>query len=40
VSAPTGEDRANLGVARFYTTDPFGNRIELVDASDAGFTAS
>jgi catechol 2,3-dioxygenase-like lactoylglutathione lyase family enzyme len=32
------EDEANLGVARCYTTDPFGNRIELVDAADAGFT--
>jgi catechol 2,3-dioxygenase-like lactoylglutathione lyase family enzyme len=33
------EDDANLGIARCYTADPFGNRIELVDASDAGFTA-
>jgi catechol 2,3-dioxygenase-like lactoylglutathione lyase family enzyme len=32
------EDEANLGVARCYTADPFGNRIELVDAADAGFT--
>jgi catechol 2,3-dioxygenase-like lactoylglutathione lyase family enzyme len=32
------EDDSNLGVARCYTADPFGNRIELVDASDAGFT--
>jgi catechol 2,3-dioxygenase-like lactoylglutathione lyase family enzyme len=32
------EDDANLGVARCYTADPFGNRIELVDAADAGFT--
>jgi catechol 2,3-dioxygenase-like lactoylglutathione lyase family enzyme len=36
--APVAEDEANLGVARCYTADPFGNRIELVDASDAGFT--
>jgi catechol 2,3-dioxygenase-like lactoylglutathione lyase family enzyme len=33
------EDDANLGIARCYIADPFGNRIELVDASDAGFTA-
>jgi catechol 2,3-dioxygenase-like lactoylglutathione lyase family enzyme len=33
------EDDANLGIARCYTADPFGNRLELVDASDAGFTA-
>ena len=32
------EDDSDLGVARFYTADPFGNRIELVAASDAGFT--
>jgi catechol 2,3-dioxygenase-like lactoylglutathione lyase family enzyme len=38
--APIVEDHANLGIARCYTADPFGNRIELVDASDAGFTAS
>lgn len=37
--APVVEDDANLGVARCYTSDPFGNRIELVDAADAGFTA-
>jgi catechol 2,3-dioxygenase-like lactoylglutathione lyase family enzyme len=37
--APVVEDDANLGVARCYTADPFGNRIELVDATDAGFTA-
>ncbi|HEX5825236.1 MAG TPA: VOC family protein [Candidatus Limnocylindrales bacterium] len=36
---PVVEDEANLGVARCYTADPFGNRIELVDAADAGFTA-
>jgi catechol 2,3-dioxygenase-like lactoylglutathione lyase family enzyme len=38
--APIVEDDANLGVARCYTADPFGNRVELVDASDAGFTTS
>jgi catechol 2,3-dioxygenase-like lactoylglutathione lyase family enzyme len=32
------EDDADSGLARCYTADPFGNRIELVDASDAGFT--
>jgi catechol 2,3-dioxygenase-like lactoylglutathione lyase family enzyme len=32
------EDDSDLGVARCYTEDPFGNRIELVDSSDAGFT--
>ena len=37
--APVVEDHANLGLARCYTADPFGNRIELVDATDAGFTA-
>ena len=39
IGAPVVEDDANLGVARCYTADPFGNRIELVDATDAGFTA-
>jgi catechol 2,3-dioxygenase-like lactoylglutathione lyase family enzyme len=29
----------DIGLARCYTTDPFGNRIELVDATDAGFTS-
>ena len=32
------EDDADTGFARCYTADPFGNRIELVDAGDAGFT--
>ena len=32
------EDDAGTGLVRCYTADPFGNRIELVDASDAGFT--
>ena len=33
------EDDAGLPVARCYMRDPFGNRIELVDAADAGFSA-
>ena len=33
------EEETGLRVARCYTADPFGNRLELVDASDAGFTA-
>ena len=32
------EDDAGLAVDRCYVTDPFGNRIELVDARDAGFS--
>ena len=36
---PVIEDESDLGVARCYTADPFGNRIELVDVADAGFTA-
>jgi hypothetical protein len=31
-------DDSGIGVARCYTRDPFGNRIELVDAGDAGFS--
>ena len=31
-------DDAALPVRRLYTEDPFGNRIELIDARDAGFT--
>jgi catechol 2,3-dioxygenase-like lactoylglutathione lyase family enzyme len=31
-------DHAGLPVKRCYTEDPFGNRIELIDAIDAGFT--
>ena len=30
---------AALPVARCYVRDPFGNRLELVDAADAGFSA-
>ena len=33
------EDDAELPVRRCYIHDPFGNRIELVDARDAGFSA-
>jgi catechol 2,3-dioxygenase-like lactoylglutathione lyase family enzyme len=32
------EDDTRLRVARLYVTDPFGNRIELVDERDRGFT--
>ncbi len=31
-------DDSGLGVARAYVRDPFGNRIELVGAADAGFS--
>jgi catechol 2,3-dioxygenase-like lactoylglutathione lyase family enzyme len=33
------EDESGLAVRRCYVRDPFGNRIELVDAADAGFSA-
>ncbi len=36
--APIVEDDSASGIARLYTADPFGNRIELVEAGDAGFT--
>jgi catechol 2,3-dioxygenase-like lactoylglutathione lyase family enzyme len=32
------EDDSGLPVRRCYVRDPFGNRIELVDARDAGFS--
>lgn len=32
------EDDAAAGLGRCSTADPFGNRIELVDAGDAGFS--
>lgn len=32
------DDGSGVGLRRFYLVDPFGNRIELVDAADAGFT--
>jgi catechol 2,3-dioxygenase-like lactoylglutathione lyase family enzyme len=31
-------DDSGLAVRRCYTADPFGNRIELIDRADAGFT--
>ena len=33
------EDDAGLPVSRCYIRDPFGNRIELDDERDAGFSA-
>lgn len=36
--ANTIDDDSPFGVRRFYAFDPFGNRLELVDARDAGFT--
>jgi catechol 2,3-dioxygenase-like lactoylglutathione lyase family enzyme len=36
--APIYEDDSGLTVKRFYTEDPFGNRIELIDPRDAGFS--
>jgi catechol 2,3-dioxygenase-like lactoylglutathione lyase family enzyme len=32
------EDDSGLAVRRCYVHDPFGNRIELVDSRDAGFS--
>jgi catechol 2,3-dioxygenase-like lactoylglutathione lyase family enzyme len=32
------DDDAGLPVNRCYAEDPFGNRIELIEAADAGFT--
>lgn len=32
------DDDAPIGVRRFYAFDPFGNRLELIDAVDGGFT--
>jgi len=32
------DDESDAGIARFYARDPFGNRIEIVDARDADFT--
>jgi catechol 2,3-dioxygenase-like lactoylglutathione lyase family enzyme len=31
-------DPADIGVRRFHASDPFDNRLELVDARDGGFT--
>lgn len=35
---PTIDDDAPIGVRRLYALDPFGNRLELVDRRDAGFS--
>ncbi len=37
-SAEVRDDDADIGVRRFYAFDPFGNRLELVDARDGGFS--
>jgi catechol 2,3-dioxygenase-like lactoylglutathione lyase family enzyme len=34
----TRDDPTPIGVRRFYADDPFGNRLELVDRRDGGFT--
>ena len=36
---PTRDDDVSIGVRRCYAEDPFGNRLELIDQADAGFTA-
>ncbi|HUG29435.1 MAG TPA: VOC family protein [Candidatus Limnocylindria bacterium] len=36
--ATTVDDDAPIDVRRFYAFDPFGSRLELVDARDAGFS--
>ena len=36
--ARVAEDDSGVVVRRCYTEDPFGNRIELIEAGDAGFT--
>jgi catechol 2,3-dioxygenase-like lactoylglutathione lyase family enzyme len=33
-------DDADIGVARFYAFDPFGNRLEFISEGDRGFTRS
>ena len=35
---PTDEDDSGFPIRRCYVSDPFGNRIELIDAADGGFT--
>lgn len=35
---PTDDDDSGLAIRRCYVHDPFGNRIELVDARDAAFS--
>jgi catechol 2,3-dioxygenase-like lactoylglutathione lyase family enzyme len=37
--AEVRDDDADIGVRRFYAFDPFGNRLELIDARDQGFSA-
>ena len=37
---PIADDPAEIGVRRFHAFDPFGNRLELIDHRDAGFTAT
>ena len=32
-------DDVDIGVARFYALDPFGNRLEFIAEGDRGFTA-
>lgn len=34
------EDETEMPIQRCYVDDPFGNRIELIDARDAGFTTT
>ncbi len=34
----TRDDEASIGVRRFYADDPFGNRLELIDARDRDFS--
>jgi catechol 2,3-dioxygenase-like lactoylglutathione lyase family enzyme len=36
----TRDDESTFAVRRFYAWDPFGNRLELVDRRDAGFTGA
>jgi len=35
---PTRDDEVSTGVRRSYAADPFGNRLELIDARDRGFS--
>lgn len=34
------DDDVDIGVARFYASDPFGNRLEFVAEADTGFTTA
>lgn len=36
----TTDDDGDIGVARFYAADPFGNRLEFVSQRDRGFTTA